>query len=285
MASIQKYSDETTIYRILKHNNRSLEYHSLSNPDIIPELTEGNYSFIPEREAWGRYKLRIDQVYVYKRKPGKNAVNTMAEFVCSLPVEIDPDDVVKQHEFFQLVHNFLTERYGGQNGENVISSRVHVDEGIRSEPEPIYSRFDPQEIIGYTEPKLIYGKPHMHFDFIPCVKIDLAKELSKKRHDPNIEQFTEKVCASKVLSKFEYDTVHKKLQEYLHKHGMIVTVYSGITKQQGGNIPVTTLKGRYRELEAENRRLRDIERKYNRIIKMHPELADFEREYNNRGRF
>ena len=66
---------------------------------------------------------------------------------------------------------------------------------------------------------------------------------------------------------------------------MIDTVYSGITKQQGGNIPVTTLKGRYRELEAENRRLRDIERKYNRIIKMHPELADFEREYNIRGRF
>lgn len=44
MAAIAKYADVAAACRILIHNNRNVNYHSCSNPDIVPQLSRYNYS-------------------------------------------------------------------------------------------------------------------------------------------------------------------------------------------------------------------------------------------------
>lgn len=264
MASIIKVTaDSGGVARLLRHNNRNASYHSRSNPDIMPQLSNRNYSLAPDRpwSAEEQYKYRLNEVYLYKRKD----VVTMAEVVCTLPKNISLDDEEAQREFFQQTYNYLSERYGGPDEENVVSCCVHMDEGKRR---PVLNRFTGEPELnpdGSEKTELVCGRPHLHFDFIPCVKIDMDRELAKKHHDPKIELYTEKVCCSKVLTAREYKVFHPQWERYLRTNATLdsvknAEVRTGITKQQGGNITVEKYKSAYRELEKELEKLRAMQR-------------------------
>lgn len=72
------------------------------------------------------------------------------------------------------------------------------------------------------------SQPHLHLLFTPSIYD------SKKKY--------EKLCANSVLTRKDLRTIHRDLQEYLEKHGVTGNVYTGITAEQGGNIPVKRLK-------------------------------------------
>lgn len=280
MAAIDKYAGVESACRVLIHNNRTPQYHSISNPDIVPQLSKYNYSLSPKRTLPPHeyFKQRLSEVYVYPRQD----VVKMAEIICTLPEEISLDDLDAQREFFAQTYDFLAERYGGHDQVNILSCTVHVDEGIRK---PAVNRFTGEVIYnedGSMKMELISGRPHLHFDFMPCVDIDLAKEQSKKRYDPQIVNYTEKVCASEVLSLKEYKHLHNDWQDYLFEHGVNAIVHSGRTKKQGGNITVEQYKTIFRHLQAKIDRLEKIEREYKRIIQLHPEYA---RDDGSRSRF
>lgn len=87
------------------------------------------------------------------------------------------------------------------------------------------------------------SQPHLHLLFTPSIYD------SKKKY--------EKLCANSVLTRKDLRTIHRDLQEYLEKHGVTGTVYTGITAEQGGNIPVKRLKltrsiDRKREIQQEH---------------------------------
>lgn len=280
MAAIAKYADVAAACRILYHNNRNVYYHSFSNPDIVPQLSKYNYSLSPIRNvsAVEYFEKRLAEVYIYPRKD----IIKMAEIICTLPEEISLDDLDAQREFFANTYDFLADRYGGPDQINVLSCTVHVDEGIRK---PAVNRFTGEVLYnedGSMQMELVSGRPHLHFDFMPCIDIDLAKEQSKKRYDPKIENYTQKLCASEVLSLKEYKHLHDDWQNYLFEHGVDVIVHSGRTKKQGGNITVEQYKTIFRHLQAKIDRLEKIEREYKRIIQLHPEYA---RDDGTRSRF
>ena len=280
MAAIEKYScGSAGISNLLKHNSRDI-IHS-SNPDIQPDLSDLNYCLTPQDRSvseYDYYKQRLSEVYVYNRKD----VVTLCGIVCTLPAEIPLDDTEQINRFFSTTNDFLSDRYGGENGRNVISSWVHFDEGKRL---PVYDRFTGEPLLdenGNVQTELVVGRPHLHFDFIPVASVNLEYELSKKRHDPKIEQYTERVCANDVLTRSSYRTFHGDWQRYLQEHGIDAKVKTGITKAQGGNVSVSKLKERFDTERTEIDRLREVERQYNELISRHPELL---RDTNERGRF
>ena len=110
MAAIAKYADVAAACRILIHNNRNVNYHSCSNPDIVPQLSRYNYSLSPKRTLPPHeyFEKRLSEVYIYPRKD----IIKMAEIICTLPEEISLDDLDAQRDFFAHTYNFLADRYG-----------------------------------------------------------------------------------------------------------------------------------------------------------------------------
>lgn len=189
MASMQKFThhDVTTI---LRHCDRTIAVSS--NQDIQKEKSSQNFRLSPDRGMtdYYYYKERKSQLYCYNRKD----VVTMVGWIVTLPKDTRPQD---RQKFFQVVYQFLEERYGK---ENVVQSIVHMDE----------------------------VQPHLHFNFIPVVP--------DKKHGGG------KICAAERMNRKELKNFHPALQKYLREHGVSGTAHSGITRQQGGNRPVSLLK-------------------------------------------
>lgn len=122
-----------------------------------------------------------------------------------------PSGGQEELEFFSESYNFLNDRYCGE--EHCCTAVVHHDES---------------------------GQPHMHYLFVPVVHLD------KPKHDKEL-----KVCASDVLSRDSYYTLHNDMQAHLDIHlDFHATVANGVTRAQGGNKTV-------RELKKETPRERD----------------------------
>ena len=114
-----------------------------------------------------------------------------------------PADGQEERNFFKVSYAFLNERYCGE--EHCCTAVVHHDES---------------------------GQPHLHYLFVPVVKLDNPK------HDKEW-----KVCASDVLSRDSYYTLHNDMQAYLDSHlDFRATVANGVTRAQGGNKTVRELK-------------------------------------------
>ena len=219
MASVEKYTREEVLWE-LKHNYRL--FPNPTNSDIAPELSHLNKTLqvrdgeipsdpaIAAKNEYEYFKVRLNELRCMNRAD----VKVLAGWVVTLPKEITGE--MEQERFFQGVLDFLSLLYGKKN---IISARVHYDEGVRDK-----------------SGKLIVGQPHIHVLFIP-VSVD------KKRGE-------EKVCAKEVLSKKALKVFHSDLQSYLNKNGISGKVVSGITKKQGGNISVAGLK-RITEIEKQ----------------------------------
>lgn len=144
MAHIQKFQQHA-LGHMCKHFERAVDANGepirYGNQNIDLSRSNLNYNLAPERgNQYGFIMDRCKEVYCLKRKD----VNLM----CSCVVTAPKDLPTEEHErFFQASYNFLADRYGGRNAENIISAYVHMDE----------------------------GSPHLHFAFVP-VCYDKSKE-------------------------------------------------------------------------------------------------------------
>lgn len=123
----------------------------------------------------------------------------------------------EERDFFEATYNFLNTRYCGE--EHCCTAVVHRDES---------------------------GQPHLHYLFVPVIHLD------KPKHDKHW-----KVCASEILSRDSYYTLHADMQSYLDSHlDFHATVASGVTRAQGGNKTVRDLKKETpREREERERKI------------------------------
>src|SRR5699024_11692765 len=90
-----------------------------------------------------RYQERLDEVHCLNRAD----VKVMADWIVTLPEELNGAPEGSQKQFFEETYDFLSERYGE---ENVLAGVVHNDETT----------------------------PHMHFALLP-VTYDEKREREK----------------------------------------------------------------------------------------------------------
>lgn len=130
---------------LIRHFERNKDIKEYSNENIDLSKSHLNYNLAPVREE-GQFefiKERCSEVKCLNRAD----VKVMANWVVTLPKDIKPDE---ENKFFKDTYEFLKNRYGGQNEENIISAYVHNDEKT----------------------------PHMHFAFVP-VAYDKNKSIYK----------------------------------------------------------------------------------------------------------
>lgn len=235
MASVKKFPASAVVNQI-RHCERTIQHPS--NSDIDPSRTALNYSLTPVREmsSYEYYKHRKSELYCYNHANLK----PLAGWIVTAPKELS--GAAAEKAFFRSVYDFLENRYGK---ENVICATVHYDEGIK---ENAVDRFGTPVLDNSGKPiqKIVYGRPHLHFDFIP---------VSPDRNPKHPQ--SEKICAYEVLTKNELKRFHSDLQKHLQDAGIDVSIQSGITKKQGGNKSVSQLK-------TESKERNSVERERNR---------------------
>lgn len=243
MASIEKFPDSAVVNE-LRHNNREIKNDH--NRDIDPERTPFNYSLTPNRinpdgskmTEFEYYKWRKYELYAYKRRD----IKCLAGAIVSLPKEITTEK--EQKRFFKAIAYFFSKRYGVNN---VISITVHLDEGkhlkLKDSAKRILSDSEGNPI---TEFHL--GQPHLHFCWIPAIKIDHEALAKKSHHIKDMDNYAEKICANEVITKQDLRTLHSDLQRFLDRNNIAGNVKSGITKEQGGNRTVKEYKKEFEQL-------------------------------------
>ena len=266
MASIEKVA-ASGVVNWLRHNNRTIAKDSNTDIDYsrtkenicltpyIPQELRDRYDDPKVREEirkleYAHYKELKEQFYCYNRKD----VNTMVSVVVTLPKEIT--DPKTEDKFFQGISDFLCDRYG-----NCVSITVHKDEGKHYvqkdlDGKPILDK-DGNKVREWHE-----GRSHLHFTFIPTVKIDHAAIAKKKNPVKEMFKYKEKINAKERLNRKELLHLHPDMNTYIsEKCGIKCNLNSGITKAQGGNKTVREMKQEFdakviNDLTVENEQLR-----------------------------
>ena len=231
MASVVKFEHDVVLVE-LRHNHREIKNNS--NQDIDPARSvSGNYSLTPyidipkteyyqnreyiRKQEYKFYKNRKSELYCYGRKD----VKTLCSWVITCPKEIIIQE--EKDRFFRETSNFLIERYGI---ENTVSVTVHADEG--------------RAVVKDGETQFV-GRDHLHFCFIPAVKIDHEQISKKKKHIKAMDDFDEKISANDRINRTELRRFHPELQEYLSDKGIKCKIYDP-DKSKSINLTVSQLK-------------------------------------------
>lgn len=154
-------------------------------------------------------------------------------------------DPADEKQFFVAVADFLMERYGEIN---TVSITIHRDES---------------------------GQPHLHYIGIPAVKNNMQSPTHPQ---------AEKLSCKAVINRNELRLFHHDLQAYLTDHGIAAAVHTGVTA--GHNRTVKDLKrATMAELRAEVARLKDIEKKYNALLRQTERNRWDQSDEHERGRW
>jgi hypothetical protein len=219
--SIEKFKD-SAVRRLINHNDR---LGRLANKDINTSKSHQNYKLSPGNrikatKSDGIFSLKslTDYEYYKQRKKevfalARRDVNTAIGVVISKP-EIDMTDQDLK-SFFKKTYDFLSQKFGGKNQNNILNSVVHMDETT----------------------------PHLHFLFMPVVP------------NPNGRGGKmEKISAKEVIHKGTLFSFHRDFKKFLNDNNLghvAKAMYTGKTKAQGGNRTVRDMK---QEREAQKQR-------------------------------
>ena len=249
MASVTKCTNNEVYYH-LRHNSRE-NPRTPGNPDIDPERREQNIFLSPEdhgrsaRECRIYYKKRLSEIYVY----GRADVITACEWVITAPKDLMQE---KQEDFFRTSYEFLNSIYGEKN---CVQAVVHNDEGVKD-----------------ASGKIIEGKAHLHYLFIPAVKNKHYMQPNKAGNIKKADQFSEKLCAYELITKGHLQQFHPKLQKFLDEAGISCTVHSGVTG--GKSRSVDELKHETKELIKEREQSKTLESENSQLRE---KLAQYEK--------
>lgn len=250
MAAFRKHYN-AAVYSLLKHNNR--EALNPSNTDIDPKRQKFNYSLTPPdrgttlAENKEYYSNRLNEVYHYKR----DTLVTCGEWIVTAPIDLPKE---QEEAFFKACYDFFNSKYGEKN---VFHCSVHYDEGIKND-----------------QGEVIWGKPHMHYMFIPIVSC------------PEKKGYTEKVCSKELIDRKHLLTIHPELQRYIEQQGIPCNVNPKNT--EGKNRSVRELKKESREYLVAMERIKALERENTALKKELEILKEKQREVSSaptRSRF
>lgn len=231
MASVMKMTADEVV-ATLKHNARDYK-HPPKNQEINADLSDLNYHLTPEShgrsaaEAKDYYKQRLSEIYVYGRKD----VITLCQWVCTAPADLSPE---QEKDFFKETYKYLNSLYGEVN---CVQAVVHYDEGIR----------DP-------EGKVLFGKGHLHYAFIPAITND-KYGIDGKCGPTASSSYEEKLGANQLIRISTLREFHPAYQAWLDRAGVKCKVHTGITG--GKNRTVKDLKKETKAMLQERERVRE----------------------------
>lgn len=207
MANNEKYK-QGAIGHMFNHYARATgDDVKRGNEEIDKTRTYLNYNLLTGETADGERRAETQEQRLKHRLSEvkhRNLKSYDDNLVCTWIVTL-PQDVPaeKADEFFKHCYDFMCERYGGE--KNVMSAWVHKDE----------------------------TRPHMHFCFMPIVT----------DYDKDGQFLRERLCAKERVSRFDLQTFHPQLQEYVEgKMQQHVSILNGATA--GGNLTILELKMR-----------------------------------------
>lgn len=221
MANMMKFTKMAAM-AVIAHQERTCLTHS--NENIDPEKTRFNYSVWPadeqapyqvEKDGWKNLTRRLSEVKHLNRKD----VNVLVEWTIHLGPDVPPG-YENEDRFFLACMRYCAKEYGA---ENICYGIVHVDE----------------------------KNPHLTVGFVPVIKkpLKLRKnasaaaraeyEAAKAAGKTTIEV----VDANELINRKHLQGWHSGLAKYLvDELGYDPAVYTGITKELGGNKTVKQLK-------------------------------------------
>ncbi len=224
MANMMKFTKMQAM-AVIAHQERTCETHS--NDNIDSEQTQYNYcvwppypaepDYVGEKHGWKRLTKRLSQVKCLQRSD----VNVLVEWTIHLGADVPPG-YDSEEDFFRACMNYCARTYGA---ENICYGIVHVDEET----------------------------PHLTVGFVPVVKKKLklrknASERLKQEYAAAIAEgktMIETVDANSVMTRKHLEGWHGGLTAYLKDElGYDPAVYTGITKELGGNMTVKQLKAK-----------------------------------------
>lgn len=190
MAAMKKFKAPSVQY-IIMHNTRSYGNKKPSNEEIDFSRSKDNYYLTPEshgrtpKEIKEYYKETIAQYYQY----GSKRLVTAVEWICTAPKGLSED---QRREFFKTTYDFLNSLYGE---DNCFLAIVHKDEKV----------FD-------FKGNKVHGEDHLHYSFIPAVKV------SNKNPRYKVSHYEYKICADTLFKKKDLLQFHPLYQQYLDTH-------------------------------------------------------------------
>lgn len=222
MANMMKFTRMAAL-AVIAHQERTCSTHS--NENIDPARADQNYNVWPlgspdkfgEKHGWQRLQKRLDEVKCLKRSD----VNVLVEWVIHLGPDVPPG-YENEQAFFEACMRYVANKYGA---ENICYGIVHKDEET----------------------------PHLTVGIVPVVQKPLklrknASEASKKAYEAAVAEgksLIEVVDADKLITRKHLQDWHSGLTQHLiDELGYDPAVYTGITKELGGNNTVKQLKRR-----------------------------------------
>lgn len=234
MASLEKYTHQQVIYE-LRHNTRE-HPRPPANVEIDPERSKWNYYLSPVSHGCNAqagmvyYRHRLSELYHIKR----HDVKTACQWIVTAPQDLDIEDI---HDFFQSTYDFLNSLYGE---ENCIQCVVHFDEGVKD-----------------SAGRIIEGRPHLHYVFIPATKNKKYGKKNKSGKPSEAAPYKQKVSAKQLINQRHLQQFHPMFQKWINKNGPKCTVHSGVTG--GKNRTVAELKRETKQVLAAQEKIKTLE--------------------------
>jgi hypothetical protein len=230
MPNVEKYTD-TQVRGLIAHYERAaIKY---KNEKIDPSRSHLNKTLSPKRKIITipksknkKKKTDSPSFQYYKKIKSQSYVFGRKDLVTGFAWCIEaPRDLADSdmERYFLASYKFLAERYGEQQ---IITAVTHFDEDVEN------------------------GRPHLH-----CMIAPVVSNPTKKGG------FDTKFCCKEIINRAELIRFHRDFAAFIKSSGFTCTVYTGVTKAQGGNRTIEKLKERTkRERQRDQERQRAPER-------------------------
>lgn len=137
---------------LTRHYGKERARRNHSNRSIDTSKTHRNIIFVEAEE--GMRQKALNRIAVEKERNPKLRIRKDSKILITTSVNIGGDlareSEEKKLEFLHEAYAYLRDRFGGENGENIVNAEIHLDE----------------------------TNPHLHFNFVPIFEINGSTRLN-----------------------------------------------------------------------------------------------------------
>lgn len=150
--NFKRYKKQAVTAALSRHYGKERAIRNHSNQSIDTSKTHRNIIFVEAEE--GMRQKALNRIAVEKERNPKLRVRSDSNILLSASVSVGGDmaneSEEKKLEFLHEAYAYLRDRFGGENGENIVNAEIHLDE----------------------------TNPHLHFNFVPIFEINGSTRLN-----------------------------------------------------------------------------------------------------------
>ena len=150
--NFKRYKKQAVTAALSRHYGKERAIRNHSNQSIDTSKTHRNIIFVEAEE--GMRQKALNRIAVEKERNPKLRVRKDSNILLSASVSVGGDmaheSEEKKLEVLHEAYAYLRDRFGGENGENIVNAEIHLDE----------------------------TNPHLHFNFVPIFEINGLTRLN-----------------------------------------------------------------------------------------------------------